>query len=92
MGQVYVKASRRARAYTRRQRIAIGRFTPANKKKMSALRSLKSANKFLSGSMHSQKDGGLQRALHMGARVDRQIIREVIAMKRQVGGRKSVYK
>lgn len=84
MGQVYVRASRRAKAYTRRQQQAITAFTPANRKPTSVLRALKSANKFISRRFSS--------VFRERAKIDRDHIRKALEIKLVRGGRKSAYR
>jgi hypothetical protein len=90
VGQVFVKASSRAKAYTRRQRTAILGSTPMNRAKrpLSALRALKSANRFISKGHGNQS---FSRQLIEAARIDRTHIRNVVLKKHSKGRRRSVY-
>lgn len=91
MGQVFVKASRRAKAYTRRQGVAMLRFTSMNRanRPLSALRTLKAASKFIA---RGHGIGGVSRALRDAAKMDRVHIQAVVSAKRMRGFRKSAYR
>ena len=98
MGQVYVRASRRAKAHTRKKKGAptarltgsIVRFTPGNKTHLpSAIRAMRAANKFI-GRGHGTF--GQRRHLVAAAKLDRANISKALKIKKARGFRTSAYK